>query len=63
MDENSSAAKQGLKEGDRVIEVNGIDFEKITKSSAENLLGSMNKLKVVAKSSASLPEMDVSNSW
>lgn len=63
VDENSSAAKQGLKESDRVIEVNGIDFEKITKSSAENLLGSMNKLKVVAKSSASLPEMDVSNSW
>lgn len=61
VDESSSAAKQGLKDGDQLIEVNGIDFEKITKSSAENLLGALNKLKVVVKSVDS--ELDVSNSW
>ena len=63
VDDSSSAAKQGLKPGDQLIEVNGIDFEKITKSSAENLLGSLNKLKVVAKSAVAGPDLDVSNSW
>jgi len=63
VDDNSSAAKQGLMEDDQLIEVNGIDFEKITKSSAENLLESMNKLKVVVKSAVSVPDLDVSNSW
>ena len=63
VDDSSSAAKQGLKQGDQLIEVNGIDFEKITKSSAENLLGSLNKLKVVAKSAVAVPDLDVSNSW
>lgn len=58
VDENSSAAKQGLLDGDQLIEVNGIDFEKITKSSAENLLGTMNKMKLVVKS---VPELD--DSW
>lgn len=63
VDDSSSAAKQGLKQGDQLIEVNGIDFEKITKSSAENLLGSLNKLKVVAKSAVAGPDLDMSNSW
>lgn len=63
VDESCSAAKQGLKEGDQLIEVNGIDFEKITESSAENLLGSMNKLKVVVKSVVSVPDLDASDSW
>lgn len=63
VDENSSAAKQGLMVGDQLIEVNGIDFEKITQSLAENLLGTMNKLKLVVKSDSAVPEMDVSDSW
>lgn len=63
VDENSSAAKQGLKVGDQLIEVNGIDFEKITQSSAENLLGTLNKMKLVVKSESALPELDISNSW
>ena len=63
VDETSSAAKQGLMVGDQLIEVNGIDFEKITQSSAENLLGTMNKLKLVVKSVSAVPEMDVSDSW
>ena len=63
VDENSSAAKQGLMVGDQLIEVNGIDFEKITQSSAENLLGTINKLKLVVKSVSAVPEMDVSESW
>lgn len=63
VDEGSSAAEQGLLPGDQLIEVNGIDFEKITKSSAEKLLGSMNKLKVVVKSAASLSEVDLAKSW
>lgn len=63
VDENSSAAKQGLMVGDQLIEVNGIDFEKITQSSAENLLGTINKLKLVVKSVSAVPEIDVSESW
>lgn len=63
VDEKSSAAKQGLKVGDQLIEVNGIDFEKITQSSAENLLGTLNKMKLVVKSDNAVPELDVSNSW
>lgn len=63
VDENSSAAKQGLTVGEQLIEVNGIDFEKITQSSAENLLGTMNKMKLVVKSVSAVPEMDVSDSW
>lgn len=63
VDENSSAAKQGLKAGDQLIEVNGIDFEKIAHSSAENLLGTLNKMKLVVKSDGAQPELDVSNSW
>lgn len=63
VEENSSAAKQGLKAGDQLIEVNGIDFEKITHSSAENLLGTLNKMKLVVKSDGAEPELDVSNSW
>lgn len=64
VDENSSAAKQGLMVGDQLIEVNGIDFEKITQSSAENLLGTINKLKLVVKSVSAVPEIDVSeSSW
>jgi hypothetical protein len=49
--------------GEQLIEVNGIDFEKITQSSAENLLGTMNKMKLVVKSVSAVPEMDVSDSW
>lgn len=63
VDENSSAAKQGLMVGDQLIEANGIDFEKITQSSAENLLGTINKLKLVVKSVSAVPEIDVSESW
>lgn len=64
VDEDSSAAKQGLQTGDQLIEVNGVDFEKIAVSSAENLLESMNKLKLVVKSQGSmLEEVDLTNSW
>lgn len=64
VDEDSSAAQQGLQTGDQLIEVNGVDFEKIAVSSAENLLESMNKLKLVVKSQGSmLEEVDLTNSW
>lgn len=56
VDDNSPAAKQGLRSGDRVIEVNGIDFEQITHSSAVNLMSSLNKVKLVVKTPGS-------NSW
>lgn len=61
VDEDSSAAKQGLKQGDLLIEVNGIDFEKISRTSAENFLRSLNKLKVVVKSPTQ--DVDLYNSW
>lgn len=63
VDDESSAAKQGLRKGDQLIEVNGIDFEKITKSSAENLLGTMNKMKLVVKSVGAELALDASDSW
>ena len=63
VDDDSSAAKQGLKKGDQLIEVNGIDFEKITKSSAENLLSTMNKMKLVVKSVGLAAGLDLSDSW
>lgn len=63
VDEDSSAAKQGLQTGDQLIEVNGVDFEKIAVSSAENLLESMSKLKLVVKSQGSMLDVDLTNSW
>ena len=53
VDEGSSAAQQGLRSGDRVIEVNGIDFEQITHSSATNLMASLQKVKLVVKTPGS----------
>ena len=63
VEKDSSLAKQGLQVGDEIIEVNGIDFEKITKSSAEQLLQSMKKIKLVVKSGGNVPKLEVFESW
>lgn len=57
VDIGSLAEKQGLSVGDRVIEVNGIDFEHIALSSAISLLSSLKKIKMVIKTGGKLPEM------
>ena len=55
VDENSPASKQNLLVGDQVIEVNGIDFEHIAHSSAVSLLASLNKVKMVVRSTVKVP--------
>lgn len=57
VDVGSLAQKQGLSVGDRVIEVNGIDFEHIALNSAISLLSSLKKIKMVLKSGGKVPEM------
>ena len=49
VDKNSLASKQNLCVGDQLIEVNGIDLEHITHSSAVSLFSSLNKLKMVVR--------------
>lgn len=58
VDENSPASKQNLRVGDQLIEVNGIDLERITHSSAVSLLASLNKLKMVVRTSVKVQSFE-----
>ena len=52
VENGSLAEKQGLLEGDQIIEVNGVSFEHIANSSAVNFLSSLDKIKFVVKSTS-----------
>lgn len=56
VDVGSQAHKQGLSAGDKIIEVNGIDFDHIALNSAVSLLSSLKKIKMVLKTGGKLPD-------
>ena len=63
VDEDSDAYRNGLRTGDRLVEVNGVPFDRIAHSSAVRVLKSDGPLKISVQSTGRIPAKQKDGRW